>query len=99
MLLLATDHSGRVLALYAAMHAHAVHYDPVANGMHDDSTTRRDATGAVDAPGTDHGVCVSTVDSHGRHERGDAESGEYEKAHSCLLGLGLCLQIHQLDAG
>jgi hypothetical protein len=70
------------------MHAHAVHYDPVASGMHDYSTTRRDATGAVDAPGTDHGICVSTIDSHGRRESGDGESCEYEQAHSCLLGAG-----------
>jgi hypothetical protein len=70
------------------MHAHAVHYDPVASGMHDYSTTRRDATGAVDASGTDHGICVSTIDSHGRHERSDGESSEYEQAHSCLLGVG-----------
>ena len=56
------------------MHAHAGHDGPTATGMHDP-----DATGAVDAPGTDHRICVSTVDSHGCHERGDAESREYEK--------------------
>lgn len=55
------------------MHAHAVHYDPTATGMHDP-----DATGAVDAPGTDHGICVCTVDSDGRHKRSDSESSEYE---------------------
>jgi len=59
--------------LYAAMHAHAVHYDPTATGMHDP-----DATGVMDAPGTDHGICVCTVDSHGRHKRSDSESSEYE---------------------
>jgi hypothetical protein len=73
-----------VTVLDAAMHAHAIHSHPSAVGMHD-----ADATGPVDTPRTDHGICVSTVDSHGRHESGDAESGEYEKAHGCLLGLGL----------
>jgi hypothetical protein len=53
------------------MHAHAIHYYPSATGMHDPY-----ATGAVDAPGTDNGICVSTVDNHGRHERGDAENSE-----------------------
>jgi len=46
--------------------------------MHDNGTMRPDATGAVDAPGTDHGIGVSAVDSHGRHERGDGERSEYE---------------------
>jgi hypothetical protein len=63
--------------LHAAVHA--VYEDPTATGMHDYSTTRRDATGAVDAPGTDHGICVSTVDSHRRRESGMARAASTNK--------------------
>ena len=56
--------------------------------MRDRSTIGPDATHAVDAPGADHGVCVSTVDGHGRRENSDGKSSKYEYAHSCLLWLG-----------
>jgi len=67
-------------------------------GMHDYCAPRPDATGAVDAPGTDHGIRVSAVDNHGRYERGDGESSECEQAHSCLLAVGFQSARIQFDA-
>jgi len=66
--------------------------------MHDYGTPRPDATGAVRASGTDHGIGVSAVDSHGRHERGDGERSEREQTHSCLLGVGFKPTDAQVDA-
>jgi hypothetical protein len=50
------------LLLHAVTHAHAVPYVIAAMTMRDCSTARRDATDAVDAAGTDDGICLSTVE-------------------------------------
>src|SRR6266699_5300132 len=48
-----------------------------------------DAAGAVDALGTiDYCICVRRLESHGRGERGDGESSEYEQTHGRLRWLG-----------
>jgi hypothetical protein len=63
------------------------------SGIHDDARPRHHSGPTQPArwttPRTDHSICVSKVDSHGRHERGDGESSEYEQAHGCLFCVGL----------
>jgi hypothetical protein len=58
--------------------------------MHDCSTSGPDTTGADDAPGTNHGIRVSRLDSHGRAERSDGDRGENKQAHDCFLSLWFC---------
>jgi hypothetical protein len=88
---------GRLAAsLPAATHAHAVHHDVPASGGNrtydrcaadsdDRCAMRPDTTSSSDAPGADHGICVGSIVSHGRSERGNGEGDEYEQAHGCLL--------------
>ena len=72
--------------LDAVTHAHAVHYVIAAMTMRDRSTIRPDTAYAVDTTSTDHGICVSALDSLGRRESGDGEIGKYQHPHSCLPG-------------
>jgi hypothetical protein len=53
--------------------------------MRGSNTIRPDATHPMDASRTDHGICVSAVDYHGRRESDDGESSHYQQAHSFLL--------------
>jgi hypothetical protein len=59
-------------------HTDVVYYVVAAMTMLDCSTIRPDTTDAVDASRTDHGICISTVDSHGRRENGNRESSQYQ---------------------
>ena len=66
----------RAATLHAVTHTDAVQNVIAAMPMRNRSAIRPDKTDAVDASRTDHGICISTVDNHGRPEGGDCESSD-----------------------